>query len=454
MRFIRGESLKEAIERFHRRSITKSPSPLVGEGRDVAGMAAASRDLELRKLLRRFTDVCNAIEYAHSRGVLHRDIKPSNIILGRHGETLVVDWGLAKATGKSDPAAVERTLLPSSASGSSETLPGSALGTPAYMSPEQAVGQLDRLGPRSDVYSLGATLYCLLTGRPPFAGEAGDVIHAVQRGEFPRPRGLDRRIDPALEAICLRAMASGPEDRYASCRALADDNPAIPQFQRQLADILLGIGWQLAQAGKTDEAIVYYAREEAIRQNLAEPSSATPLDRDSLANCQTNTADLLRRSGRLEEALAACERALAVREPLVEAHPEVPWFRAGLGDVYLRLGQVRFSMENLAGAATAWKRACAIYDGAKSVSGEHTFIRGCCHAGLAGLAGRPGSGVAAAEGVDQAEKAMAGLRLAESMGYRIPDAFRTESALDPLRNRADFRVLMMDLVMPAKAFAE
>ena len=105
-----------------------------------AGSRPESR-LELRKLLRYFTDVCNAIEYAHSRGVLHRDIKPGNIIVGRHGETLVVDWGLAKATGKSDPSAVERTLMPSSASGSSETLPGSALGTPAYMSPEQAEGE-------------------------------------------------------------------------------------------------------------------------------------------------------------------------------------------------------------------------------------------------------------------------------------------------------------------------
>ena len=94
--------------------------------------------------------------------MIHRDIKPANIILGKHGETLVVDWGLAKAVGRADPTVGEQTLAPSSSGGSSETLPGSALGTPAYMSPEQAAGELDRLGPRSDVYSLGATLYCLL----------------------------------------------------------------------------------------------------------------------------------------------------------------------------------------------------------------------------------------------------------------------------------------------------
>ena len=91
------------------------------------------------------------------------------------------------------------------------------------MSPEQAAGELDRLGPRSDVYSLGATLYYLLTGKPPFAGDVGEVLRAVGRGEFPRPRQLDPSIDPALEAICLTAMAMRPEVRYRSCRALAED---------------------------------------------------------------------------------------------------------------------------------------------------------------------------------------------------------------------------------------
>jgi eukaryotic-like serine/threonine-protein kinase len=211
MRFIRGDSLKDSIRLFHADPDLKSDT-----GR---------HSLELRKLLRRFTDVCNAIEYAHSRGVLHRDIKPANVIVGRYGETLVVDWGLAKAIGRVEPGSVsgERTLKPSSASGSAETLPGSALGTPAYMSPEQAEGNLEHLGPRSDVYSLGATLYCLLTGEPPFAGEAADVIRAVQRGEFRPPRQLDARIDPALEAICNKAMAHKLADRYPTSRALADD---------------------------------------------------------------------------------------------------------------------------------------------------------------------------------------------------------------------------------------
>jgi serine/threonine-protein kinase len=217
MRFIKGDSLKEAIERFHADgSLQKDP------GR---------RSLELRKLLRRFIDVCNAIDYAHSRGVLHRDVKPGNIIVGKYGETLVVDWGLAKATGKADPCAGERTLTPNSDTGTAETLPGSALGTPAYMSPEQAAGDLGRLGPRSDVYSLGATLYYLLTGRPPFAGDdLGAILRAVQRREFRPPGQLDATIDPALEAICLMAMSLKPESRYATAKALADD------IERWMAD--------------------------------------------------------------------------------------------------------------------------------------------------------------------------------------------------------------------------
>jgi serine/threonine-protein kinase len=219
MRFIHGESLKGAIEHFHAdEALRKSP------GR---------RSLELRKQLRRFLDICNAVEYAHSRGILHRDLKPANVIVGNHGETLVVDWGLANPLGWTEAEAPgdERPLTPSSASGSAETLPGSALGTPAYMSPEQAAGELHRLGPRSDVYSLGATLYCLLTGRPPFEAEdIGVMMRAVQHGEFRSPRLIDPTLDHPLEAICLTAMALRPVDCYPRVRALADD------LERWLAD--------------------------------------------------------------------------------------------------------------------------------------------------------------------------------------------------------------------------
>ena len=133
--------------------------------------------------------------------------------------------------GPTPPAdAGERTLIPSSASGSAETLPGSALGTPAYMSPEQAEGDLEHLGPRSDVYSLGGTLYYLLTGRPPLEGDIAEVLRAAQRGDVAPPRRHDATIDPALEAVCLKAMAHQPGDRYSSPKALAED------IERWMAD--------------------------------------------------------------------------------------------------------------------------------------------------------------------------------------------------------------------------
>jgi tetratricopeptide (TPR) repeat protein len=211
MRFIRGDSLKDAIERFHQAD---------GPRRDPG-----ERSLALRELLGRFVDVCNAVAYAHSRGVLHRDLKPGNVMLGIYGETLVVDWGLAKvaSTLVANATTPENLLRPAS-SGATPTVMGQALGTPAFMSPEQAAGRLDQLGPASDVYSLGATFYCLLTGRAPVAGiHVGEVLQRVQEGEYPRPRLVKREVPAALEAIGLKAMALRPEERYRSPRELAAD---------------------------------------------------------------------------------------------------------------------------------------------------------------------------------------------------------------------------------------
>jgi WD40 repeat protein/serine/threonine protein kinase len=225
MRFIRGDSLKDAIARFHQADEDPRRDP--GE-----------RALSLQTLLRRFLDVCNAIQYAHDRGVLHRDLKPGNIMIGRYGETLVVDWGLAKVTGRVDSAAhpgIEATLRPGLSGNSSATVAGQALGTPAYMSPEQAQGKLELLGPASDVYSLGATLYALLTGHAPVAGgDPGAALARVTAGDFPPPRAVNPRVPRALDAVCLKAMALRATDRYGSARELAAD------VERFLADEPVG----------------------------------------------------------------------------------------------------------------------------------------------------------------------------------------------------------------------
>ncbi len=222
MRFIRGETLKEAIERFH--------------DDDLAARDMSVRSVALRRLLSQLLEACHAIEYAHSRGVVHRDLKPSNIMVGKYGETLVVDWGLAKAAGKEDLAArgslsAEPLLRPRSGSTAEPTAMGKALGTPAYMSPEQAAGRIDLVGVRSDVYSLGATLYEILTGQAPVQGDSVDeLLRRAERGDFPPPRRVKPGVRGCLQSICLKAMAHEPADRYPTAAALAAD------LERWLAD--------------------------------------------------------------------------------------------------------------------------------------------------------------------------------------------------------------------------
>ncbi|MGC4003910.1 MAG: serine/threonine-protein kinase [Pirellulales bacterium] len=231
MKFIRGNSLKEAIARYHK-------------PKDDEHRTATDKNLELRRLLQRFIDVCEAIDYAHARGVLHRDLKPGNIMLGRHGETLVVDWGLAKPLGKlPDDLEAKRTLpadrstidiskmpeaplVPASSKSASEepTQMGNTLGTPAFMSPEQAHGRIDLLDARSDVFSLGATLYALLTGTVPYRGtNTVELLTKAQNADYAKPRSIAKSIPRDLEAICLKAMAPAMTDRYPTAKAVADD---------------------------------------------------------------------------------------------------------------------------------------------------------------------------------------------------------------------------------------
>ena len=213
MRFIKGDSFKDAVQQFHK-------------GGGVRGLGSGQSSLGLQQLLRRFVDVCYTIDYAHSRGVIHRDLKPSNVIVGKYGETLVVDWGLAKCVGKNENRVLEdeATIRPSSHSGSTDTVAGFAVGTPAFMSPEQAEGDAWHVGFASDVYGLGGTLYYLLTGQNPITEkEVTTALRQARRGEFRRPREVKPEIPQALEAICLKAMAHRAEDRFQSPRLLAHD---------------------------------------------------------------------------------------------------------------------------------------------------------------------------------------------------------------------------------------
>ncbi len=239
MRLIQGESMSVAIGRLY--GSAAGPAAAAERQADEAGdvadrgevrpaLSAGQRRLALHRLLGRFAAACHAVAYAHSQGVLHRDLKPANIMLGPYGETLVIDWGLAREV--SAERAVGEPFVPLDLGVSCvETRPGELLGTPAFMSPEQAAGDWKRVGPASDIYSLGATLYAILTGTTPFADtEPRKLLASVRQGQFPPPRQRRPDVPGALEAVCLRALALRPEDRYATAQALADD------IDRWLAD--------------------------------------------------------------------------------------------------------------------------------------------------------------------------------------------------------------------------
>jgi serine/threonine protein kinase/Flp pilus assembly protein TadD len=217
MRLVQGETLREAIRRLH------DPA----EARGNPG-------LRLRQLLNRFVAVCNTMAYAHSRGVVHRDLKPANILLGAYGETLVIDWGLAKRLtprDEEDERAAPGVGPPVAGADGGGTATGDVLGTPAYMSPEQAAGRWHEVGVAGDVYGLGATLYTILTNRAPFAeGGALEVLRRVEAGRFPPPCQVNPAAPRALEAVCLKAMAHAPGRRYATALELAED------VERWLAD--------------------------------------------------------------------------------------------------------------------------------------------------------------------------------------------------------------------------
>ncbi|HEV3122279.1 MAG TPA: tetratricopeptide repeat protein [Isosphaeraceae bacterium] len=391
MRFIRGDSLRQAITRFHEA--------------DDAGLEPGERALQLRNLLSSFVDVCNAIAYAHSRGVLHRDLKPANIMLGKFGETLVVDWGLAKSIGPVEGGheGEEQPLIPEKASGSAETMPGSQVGTPAYMSPEQASGLLDELCPESDVYSLGATLYCILTGESPVSGPNLETIFMrVRTGDFPPPRQVKRSVPAALEAICLKAMALAPKDRYPSARALAEDikrwfaNERVAAYREPLlaraqrwgrrhkaivagALVLVATGFV---ALALSNVFLGWERERTEQQRRrALEHLATSMRNEREANLQHIRADsngalargavndflfvvsentLLRHPGLQPLRRQLLEKGLAYYKAFVAQVRDDPALQKEVAGAYIRVARITDSIGSKTDALAAYKEAVAI----------------------------------------------------------------------------------------------
>lgn len=215
MRFLGKQTLLDAIREFHARKRSGSVTPL-----------------HLHRLLNVFLDVCQAIAFAHSRGVIHRDLKPENVALDNFGQVVVLDWGLAKL--ETDGELATRISLSGGRDigENSATLVGDVVGTPLYMAPEQAAGELDALDERTDVYGLGAILFSILTGVAPHqnssrsdtgARNVKEFLTSIAKSETPLPRDFAPEVPRDLEAICLRAMAKDKFVRQSSAKELADE---------------------------------------------------------------------------------------------------------------------------------------------------------------------------------------------------------------------------------------
>ena len=241
MKKISGRDMAEVIEDLRK---GRPPEP---------GHAAGREEWTQRRLVEALRDASRAMAYAHSKGVIHRDLKPSNVMLGEFGEVLVVDWGLAREKGSALEKPPGATTPEPRALSPSLTLDGDIFGTPEYMPPEQAEGRMDEVDERSDVWSLGAILYEILTWHPPFTGASSeDVLRKVvseavtapstmvgkNRSPVPetgwRPRfAQPPPVPPDLEAICLRAMAREKQDRYPDAGGFAAELDAWLEGSRE-----------------------------------------------------------------------------------------------------------------------------------------------------------------------------------------------------------------------------
>jgi eukaryotic-like serine/threonine-protein kinase len=355
MKEIHGDTLKEVIRSCRRVSGDNPP------------------DWSLRRMVEAFHRVCETIAYAHSKGVIHRDLKPSNIMLGQFGEVMVLDWGIAKVKGRSDAdGVVEAVVSDRVTDGEHLTEAGAIAGTPAYMAPEQARGEIDAIDARTDVYALGAILYEILSGRAPYSGRTFIAIiekvltkppvsiweasSTTAKGQAPfgnaEPLGLEpggQALPEELVGICEKAMHREPASRYSGAERLAK---AVR-------------GW-LDGAKKREEALslVLQARRKAgerdvLLERASSLRSAASSELEEVSTWQSEDDKVLgwEKEDQARESFRLAERALLEQERLLHAalshKADLPEAHVDLAAMYRNTHQEAEFNRDAIGAARA-----------------------------------------------------------------------------------------------------
>jgi formylglycine-generating enzyme required for sulfatase activity/tRNA A-37 threonylcarbamoyl transferase component Bud32 len=315
MKWIRGRNLKEIL------SAAEGRPSLVG-------------------LVQILQQAAMGVHFANSRGVVHRDLKPHNIMVGDFGEVLVVDWGLAKIVGRAGGDGEDDPGVSTARAEEGETtIEGAIQGSPAYMAPEQAWGEIGAIDARTDVFGLGAILYEILTGSPPYNQASVDAaLGSARRGAVvpPRERAPDRAIPPALEAACRKALAAPKEERFQSARelhaALQGFIEGIHDAERRAAEARRLRALAEAQRGELERA---EAAEAELRRRREELRAAIA-DHDSEEKKQPWWELTARWQAAREEAAAAFDRTLAAYLAVLSVEPGDAAARSALAEIYYR----------------------------------------------------------------------------------------------------------------------
>jgi serine/threonine-protein kinase len=478
MRLIRGESLQEAIDKLH----------------------LGKEDYTLRELLTRFVAVCNTVAYAHSRGVIHRDLKPANVMLGPYGETLVVDWGLAKVIGRPASASDDETVSETPMRAGRDhgaTRDGSALGTPAYMSPEQAAGRLGEQSTATDVYGLGATLYSMLTGQAPVVkSEAGEVLDRVRAGDWPPPRQVKAGVPRPLDAICRKALALKPADRYPSAMALATDvehwlagepvaayrdpisvrlgrwrrrhrtavaavavllgtaavgliaglavvereKERTRELERQIVPVLhLLEAGSRERGGDPERAVRSYRDAVALLEQLAS-ENPTPENRYLLASALRDLANFYHDRHDEPDARRLLQKSMDLSRQALKAAPDVPRYRESYVDSLTQLTErLTAAGEHVTASDTAMRAAETGSDVADGAYTAARILARCLRS-----AGYDANLSDADRSRLYADRAIDMLRLAVGKGYRNLDALKKDD-FAALRGRPEYKQILKEV---------